>query len=41
MGDNGKKIEEIGKGMQGCGCALTLIPIAAILIYIIYVILFS
>jgi len=38
---SGKKIEEVGKGLQGCGCALTLLPIAGILLYIIYTILFS
>ena len=38
---SGKKIEEVGKGLQGCGCALTLLPVATILIFIIYVILFS
>lgn len=32
----GKNLEEIGKGIQGCGCIIILLPILAILLWFIW-----
>src|SRR5690554_6541821 len=39
--ETGEKIKKIGKGIQGCGCIIILLPILAMLLWFIWSLLFG